>query len=1170
MNKNLFIYSFKYLAVLLALVTFSSCERDEFTEQDAFDLNEAQINAQDARDQAALAAQDKRVMDMAMFRRSMDSLTRLNSGGKVFYTVNVVPGGSSAFSSGRFEEVEGLDGATVTVSQLGGAIVEQKTTVAGLASFEMYSGEVTVNVEAPNHTDLNYTANLTPDGGVPNGSLIYVGNVVPVFDDPNNPAPGSEENLATVKGFAFAELDITFGNNQEEAVPDGTKVRAFINVSSPLFLNTYIREANAEEGTNVGGLTTRSGAIQQFAYEQAASTTGTTVTSALNNDTAPDGGEYSISIGATASGLPITMQFDDFAADRTYFFGGVAGDDRDRGVGAKRFIYTQNTQGNLNQATGGANGVGNAAPSAIGFRGVFDVYSEDLRLDFDLVKTEATATATLTGGDVVNNVNVTDGGFYYVAPTVAFSAPTTGTTATGTVVMGDITAADVLANPAAAGPRARGMKKVTGVTIAAGAGGSGYTAAPTVTFTRFSYTGRATNGVPVNNGIGTVEAASSTIKYIRIIDGGFGMTGNPAAGTAVTGVGTYTGRAPLVEFNDNVAPTGGVLATANLIVDTRVGTATEVQIVAEGNGYNNNVNITFNYGKNADVRTPAAGVPTPVTPNLFEAVGGQLYWNIDNVTPSTIATVSRTLTAANAGGEVIFAGGANYSFVPSVVALGLTTPAGATPVTFAATVINGVVSQIEMQGGTTGWPAGEHAGTISISVRNALISAEGFTEGGSIDSYEFTGNYGTPVGVYKSSVEAVTGGVFNYITADAAGVLRDETGTALAIPVTVPASTIPTIATLNAASDFVFVFENPTTGTSNAWGFPIFDNGGNNVVGLFFAPGTGQGIGYTGAFRNLTAATAAPNNAGYQFWILPNEIASSANAHLAKYAQMDTNPLADANASATAVNTAKRLTLTIVTPGNGYAIRPEFVISGGQRSAEDLAAVNSSLNTIAGGLRGNLNFNSAGAITTTTVSTAINATTFTNAGVAADPIVVKVSTARLEAIFNREVNWATGTADGIEITTNGDTRINAPAAWNYLNGFGGASTPLSVFNNIEGARFTADERVGSGNVAPPVAQGFKYISAPSYTINFFGFDTGGNGVAVLDPNTADITALSATNNGTFPTGLTVSSFSIPTNDLSYPAAGERFRTIGGPSNFSVFSGLTYIRDVNYGTGIELE
>lgn len=1140
MNKNLFIYSFKYLAVLLALVTFSSCERDEFTEQDAFDLQQAQLDAQAAREAAALAAQDQRVMDMARFRRSLDSLTRINAGGKVFYTVNVVPGGSSAFSSGRFEEVEGLDGVTVTASQFATgsganafAFTQQVTTVAGIASFELYSGEVTINIEAPNHTDLNYTANLTPDGGVPNGSLVYVGNVVPVFDDPNNPAAGSEENLATVKGMAFAELDITGGNNFEEAVPDGTKVRAFIDVANPAFKSKYIDQAN-DEGVNNGGQPTRSGFIQRFAYEEAASTTGLTVTTPLNNDTAPEGGEYSITIGATASGLPIVMKFDDFAADRTYFFGDALGTglftgsgDGDTGftAGQKRFIYTQNTEVG-----------GNQNPTPLPFQGAVDL-AQLSDIVFDFATTEATATATITGGDAVASVTITDGGFYYEAPTVTFSAPTTGTTAVGTAVLGAIPAT---ATGDAAAARARGLKMVTGVTIATGAGGSGYTSNPTVTFTRKSYTGRTAAGIPVANGTGEVAAPSSTIKYIRIMDGGFGMNPAVAAGTAVTGVGSYTGVAPAVVFNNGIAPAGGVLATANAIIDQVVGTATEIQVTNGGDGYDDaNLNITFNYGSDASV-TAIEGPDADATANLFIVdAGGQLVWNN--------AGQTRTLTTNPAGqsGDVQYAPGTNYTFVPSVTLTGLTAPAGATLPTFIATVTDGLVTSIEMQGATSGWGAAGTVfnGTVQINSNpdGVNITAQGFTQGGSIDTYEIL-NYGTTNDVYKATVEAA-GETFNYLTTNANGNGQILNG----------AGTVMTPADYALNSDFIVVFENPTAAAGdNAWGYPIFDNGGNNLVGILII---NQGIGYTN-----------PSPATYNFWVIPADLAGTPKAGLTKYAQLDSNPLNDANANATAARTANNLTITFTDGGLGYAIRPEFVISGGNKSAEDLAGINTAIN---GAIRGQLNFNGAGSITNTSV--AYNgALPFTAADLAAEPITVTVSTDRLAGIFTAEANGGGVAAfNGFILASAAGNGTDYDPEFEYTTN-GGATftaTALDFFNLLEASSaFTNADRVGSGGVTNP---NFKYITPPTFTVEFVGLNTGGAGVAVLNTG-ADIVALETTTVGSIPSGLVITSFIFSGNDTSYPAAGERFRTIGGASRFEVFSGLTYIRDANYGTGIELE
>ena len=1135
MNKNLFIYSFKYLAVLLALVTFSSCERDEFTEQDAFDLQQAQLNAQDAREQAALAAQDQRVMNMAMFRRSMDSLTRLNSGGKVFYTVNVVPGGSSAFSSGRFEEVEGLDGATVTVSQLGGAVVEQKTTVGGLASFEMYSGEVTVNVEAANHTDLNYTANLTPDGGVPNGALMYVGNVVPVFDDPNNPGAGADENMATVKGFAFAELDITFGNNQEESVPDGTKVRAFIDVANPAFKAKYITQAN-DEGINNAGQPTKSGYIQRFAYEEAASTTGSTVTSPLNNDTAPDGGEYSISIGATASGLPIMMKFDDFAADRTYYFsdsdtdvGGPNG--QFGGPGAKRFIYTQNT------AVGG-----NQTPTPIGLQGLRNFAFGNTLPVFSFATTEATATATITGGDVIAAVNVGDRGFYYEAPMVTIGAPTSGTTATAVAVLEDIPAA---ATGDAADARDRGLMRIKQINVTSG--GSGYTGTPSVTITRKSYTGRDAAGVPVPNGTGAVAAPSSTVKYIRIMDGGYGM--NPSTAGPSTGVGTYTGVAPAVVFNNDISPTGNGsdIATANVIVDETVGTATEVQITGGGNGYDDsNLNITFNYGSNASVSLSAGNDA------IFRSNGtGVLQWNT--------AAPGAVLTMGGVNNEVQSSTGSNYTFVPSVSVTGLAAvSAGATlgtaPEIRATVDGTGAVQSLEIVGATGYSNSGQFNANINIidNPDGVNITAQGFTQGGSIDSYILT-NYGSTNGVYKATLENATptAATFNYLTTrnDGTGVIVDEGDNAVAGQ---PGAGVnaPTMAEV---SDFIVVFENPTaTGGDNAWGYPIFDNGGNNLVGIFI---TQQGIGYT---------NPAPNT--YNFWLVPADIAGTAKAALAKYKGLNDDD--DANASASAARSGQRLTITFTNGGLGYAVRPEFTLFGGNKSVEDLAGINSGINAA---VRGQLDFNAAGTITNTAINYT-GALPFSAADLASDPITITASTSRLVGIFNREMDYFAnnggGYQGGIIADTPNGIDLNGPADWEYYNQTGGTEvTPRVMFNLVESLEFTAADRVGTNGAANA---DFKYITPPTYTVQWIGVDTGGAGVAVLDPATADIVALNASSNGSIPGGFVISNFFVPTNDPSYPAAGERFRTIGGSSNFEVFSGLTYIRDVNYGTGIELE
>lgn len=1125
MNKNLFIYSFKYLAVLLALVTFSSCERDEFTEEQALEL-ERQRNAIE---QGNLDNDVTRLNDVLRLRQEIEALTRANSGGKVLYSVVVVPGSDAAFASGRIEEVEGLNGATVTVSQFtagsgdgtAALVQEVPTTEAGVASFELYSGEVTVNIRFADETygTVNYTANLTPDGGVANGATVAVSNVIPVFENPTNPPVATPiENFATIKGFAFSETNIV-DNNVEESVADSTKVRAFIDVNTA-FMAKYINPANGtDEGTNINGNITKSGLVRRIAYEDAVSTTGFTDDQPTGIGTAR-GGAYEVKIAGTASGLPIKMKFDDFAANRTYVFGNgitqTGSSDGDFGRGTKRFLYTQNTEM--------VGGMAMADPTPF-VTGQTDLAENYTNVNFRFVNNVAQAEATIAGGDRVSAVSVSDGGYYYEAPTVTIGTSASGVTATATANLVEIPAS---ATGEAADARDRGLKMVGSVTITSG--GSGYDAAPSVTFTRKSYTGRVA-GAPVANGTGAVAAPSSKITYIRVMDGGFGMT--PAGVTgSVTGVGAYTGVTPAVVFNNNNIPTGGSLASANAIVDESVGTVTEVQIVNGGEGYDgNNLDIIFNYGEGATVSATNNSLGGTAAALFRVGANGELLWN-------TSAAGERTLTST--GGEVTFIEGTNYTFVPSVTVTGLTAPTNATLPTFVATVNggpgNGNITSIEIQGATSGWGAtgDEFNGTININANPdaVAISAEGFTTGGSIDTYTLT-NYGTTNDVYQSAVTDA-GEDFDFLTTlnDGLGTIVDKDDNPVA-----PADYAEN-------SDFIVVFDNPTTGTSNAWGYPIFDNG--SVVGILFAPGTGQGIGYT----------SVPAS-GVPFWIIPADLASTPNAALAQY--KGTNGASDANASASTSLSGGNLTITFTEGGLGYAVRPEFRLRGGNQSAEDLAAINTAIN---GAIRSQLNFDEDGRITNTSLSYT-GALPFSAADLATNPVSVEISVARLEEEFNAAVNGATRNSNG---TVDG-TGILVSSASNGTSYSGDFSYYIGG-NEVPAMTFFSDAAATAGLTG-------TYVIEPEFSLGFGdnNVNTGASGFARLNPsamiNKLELVTFGSVTSGTID-GVPVTSFFYQLNDASYNPMGERFRTIGGASSFDVYSGMTYIRDVNYGTGIELE
>lgn len=219
MNKNFMKSSVKALAVALsAAAILSSCSKDQFTEKDALNLELQRLRAQRTID-SIKTAQDRLDRNALLrYQRALDSLDRENAGGRVFYTVNVVSATASAVSNGRIEEAEGVTGASVTTSQYGQARTVQTTN--GIATFELRSGEATVAITAPNHTSADYTVNLTGpfSGGqsafegsgntiVPapkNGTTVYVGNVIPLFEISTDGA-----KMARIRGRAFIETDLT-------------------------------------------------------------------------------------------------------------------------------------------------------------------------------------------------------------------------------------------------------------------------------------------------------------------------------------------------------------------------------------------------------------------------------------------------------------------------------------------------------------------------------------------------------------------------------------------------------------------------------------------------------------------------------------------------------------------------------------------------------------------------------------------------------------------------------------------------------------------------------------------------------------------------------------------------------------------------------------------------
>jgi hypothetical protein len=564
MNKNTFMYPVRMTAVLAAAALVTSCAKDKFTEANALDLELKRLRTEDSIRVAR--ERQQRIWDnnRLAYQRVLDSLDRINAGGRVFYTVTVVAGGNAAFGSGRVEELEGVQGATVSIAQYGN-IVTQTTPASGMVTVELRSGSANVVASAPNHTTVNYTVNLTADGNdvtnnrLPlapgNGHTIHVGNVIPLF-------PTTGAGTDTVRGRAYIETDLT-NETAEQVTPGvlgaGTNLfTANININA-VFRARYLDIANQASAIANANGTAFEGAINRISYENA--TTNVVVDAA---------GNYSGVIPATASGLPIQLRYSQIAADRIFWASSFdnatlgTNDAAGRALGqviTRRFIYGPGLTADAVPGAGplGSVSFANAALS-------FNTELAPATITAALTNTGALRTETIAGVTyfVLNPNGATSAerilpptdiyrrGLYLadvtletdpsvtpssiLPPAVTFAAaPAGGTTAVGIVELGpelgtNTDPVDLTTSPANSG---RKFRRLAGIRVVNA--GAGYTTAPTVTFTRRDGTAGtgATAGQAFVTGRGTLQAPTSQISAIQVIDGGFGYLplngGNNAA-----------------------------------------------------------------------------------------------------------------------------------------------------------------------------------------------------------------------------------------------------------------------------------------------------------------------------------------------------------------------------------------------------------------------------------------------------------------------------------------------------------------------------------------------------------------------------------------------------------------------------------------------------------------
>ncbi|SFE82169.1 beta strand repeat-containing protein [Thermoflexibacter ruber] len=1233
MNKNFMKSSVKALAVALsAAAILSSCSKDQFTERDALNLELQRLRAQRTID-SIKTAQDRLDRNALLrYQRALDSLDRENAGGRVFYTVNVVSATASAVSNGRVEEAEGVTGASVTTSQYGQTRTVQTTN--GIATFELRSGEATVAITAPNHTSADYTVNLTGpfSGGQTslvgsgntvvqapkNGTTVYVGNVIPLFEISTDGA-----KMARIRGRAFIETDLTndveeLANTQNAAIQaagavDNIFVTAGINTQGTFF-NRYLAKQGAfgTAGANLGGTSTTAGlgAITKIFYGPATPATGSGAAGAPVTRVAVGAtGDYTLLVPATVSGLPINMKSDEIVANRTYFRAGGL-------LTTQRHLY-------------GPNVTADAVP----------VNASVPTVSFQAFTTPAVVTVSyqpqVIGSSFATGLRTGGGGFYAVAPTVTLSG--TG----GTGLAGSIGATGTVGDAFADTPAGTTVvgKTITAVNVTAG--GSGYTAVSganndgVASFTRNDVVG-------VGSGFRVAGSTGSQISnFIQVTDGGFGFRYPDPVTFDVTAIGTtagtingfgttttvtsgFTGALPVVSFGSILPP--ATTPVAVVIPEPSIGTITAITVTDQGSGLSSIPQPVFTYGNPGSIPSQDA-----VTNNLFEKNGsGGIQFNFDATggpayvfppswgTAGTDYTVSATSIILTPATQAAAAGqrstlGSGYVFVPTAVAAaqGNGSFPSITPASFTLTLNTsanannsntppGSIARIEITNGgvysgITGYGGngaaadvipfpltgvGGNIDGISLRIVVATVPPGSSRTTNSLAALSFAGGSGLALDNYVITTPTPTVGTTNIFSAATAFGYPSNTTLVTSTllnpnsPITVDLGT-----NLLGGSPWIVVFDPPAGGGVQAWGIPFINlvNGVSTIAGVrIINAGAGYAASTTAVpmtlmpnpFRRTGAAVGnsaialadfGPANATNWF-TLGTDITNVLPVQAGKDLR---NALSNALSIGFELPAQSAfLQFTVTNGGSGYAQTPSVAIADGGLTFNEIA-----------GLLSTPNSTLVGPVSMSNGSVTRVGNNFTGAQanqgritLPATPQFVSAPAVFVSDALSTSLTNAFAAGLGSAAPVDG-TRISI--------GANGAVTGISLGANFVNG--TSAESAGWNAVSyhqPPLVT----ISAPA---------TGTQATAVIDPapvgiriesgapNLGKIQAIRITNGGSgygrgnlyqrfFTSGPSGQDYVIVGSNGSGTATQTGANSPG--SAFDVVTGVTYVRDIHYGTG----
>ncbi|MCK4662918.1 MAG: hypothetical protein KAT68_08640 [Bacteroidales bacterium] len=388
---------FPIIIIAIIIMGIFSCEKTEFTEEDAQDNQVEIIKLLDSLMQDSLLLVDS-------LEHVWDSLYRI--GGNIQYTLKVISAGDAGILKSTNNSIIGV---TVVISEHG-KVDSAVTDESGTVVFDsLRIGTMNVNVKAENFTELNFVTEITVPSNNNNDFESIdrsVANMVVLF-------PLTGESLATISGQITIDTDLT--NTSPEKASD-VLITASIDVEDGDFRDRFVDNYNH---TDINP--SYFGRITHIAYSDI-----------VMRATTNANGEYSIQVPSTADelGLAIKIQLAEIAQDQTLFM--VERYEQELTVAnveqTVRTLFSSDFTG-----VGDVSTIPTVDPCYV-------IFAAPTGSDFMQPTVLATAVAHI-GESGIEAINITNQGLGYTqAPQVIITSPTgSGATATATVTDGKVT-----------------------------------------------------------------------------------------------------------------------------------------------------------------------------------------------------------------------------------------------------------------------------------------------------------------------------------------------------------------------------------------------------------------------------------------------------------------------------------------------------------------------------------------------------------------------------------------------------------------------------------------------------------------------------------------------------------------------------------------------------------